>query len=58
MSCSIRYHRPGKPDHAGFLIVANESEFPAHKARLEALGYVVSDNLAARLFAIPAAGKA
>jgi hypothetical protein len=54
MSCSILYHRLGKPEHAGFLIIANESELPAHKARLEALGYVVL-NLAAPLSAIPAA---
>jgi hypothetical protein len=54
MSCSILYHRLGKPEHAGFLIIANESEFPAHKARLEALGYVVL-NPAAPLSAIPAA---
>jgi len=41
MSCSIRYYRPGEREDAGLLILANESEFPIYKARLEASGYVV-----------------
>lgn len=32
---------------AGFLIIANESELPAYKARLEAAGYVVLEAPAA-----------
>ena len=43
MSCSIRYFRPGEREDAGLLIIANESEFAAYKARLEASGYVVLD---------------
>ena len=43
MSCSIRYWRPGARGDAGFLIVTNESELPAYKARLEASGYIVLD---------------
>ncbi len=43
MTCSIRYHRPGKREDAGLLIIANESEFALYKARLEASGYVVLD---------------
>jgi len=45
MTHSIRYWRPGLREDAGLLIIANESEFPAYKARLEASGYVVSDIL-------------
>jgi hypothetical protein len=41
MSCSIRYCRPGEREDAGLLIIADESEFPIYKARLEALGFVV-----------------
>jgi hypothetical protein len=41
MSCSIRYCRPGEHEDAGLLIIADESEFPIYKARLEASGYVV-----------------
>jgi len=44
MTCSIRYYRPGLREDAGLLIIANESEFAAYKARLEASGYVVLDN--------------
>jgi len=44
MTCSIRYWRPGRPEDAG-LIIAKEAEFAAYKARLEAAGYVVLDNL-------------
>jgi hypothetical protein len=43
MSCSIHYRRPGAREDAGFLIVTNESELPAYKARLEASGYIVLD---------------
>ena len=43
MTCSIHYHRPGKREDAGLLIIANESEFALYKARLEASGYVVLD---------------
>jgi len=56
MTCSIRYFRPGPRENAGFLIIANESEFPVYKARLEASGYVVLDNPAKLPLAI-LAGK-
>jgi hypothetical protein len=46
VTCSIRYYWPGRREDAGLLIIANEKEFPAYKARLEASGYVVLDNLA------------
>ncbi len=55
MSYSIRYHRPGKREDAGLLIIANESEFATYKARLEASGYVVLDKPVAPPFAILAA---
>jgi hypothetical protein len=42
MTCSIRYHRPGRPEEAG-LILAKKSEFDAYKVRLEASGCVVVD---------------
>ena len=41
MTCSVRYYRPGR-HAAGLVIIANESEFAAYKARLEASGYVVA----------------
>jgi hypothetical protein len=47
MTCSIRYYRPGRREEAGLLIV-KKAEFAAYKARLEAAGYVVSDDLADR----------
>lgn len=46
MTCSIRYCRPGHPEDAG-LVIAKKTEFAAYKARLEAAGYVVLDNLLA-----------
>jgi hypothetical protein len=52
MTCSIRYHRPGKREDAGLLILANESEYTAYKARLEASGYIVLDRPVAPPFAI------
>ena len=45
MTCSIRYYRRGRREDAGLLIIAKETEFAAYKARLEASGYVVLDNL-------------
>jgi len=54
MTCSIRYHRPGRREDAG-LIIAKKAEFEAYKARLEAAGYVVLDDLVAPLFVAPAA---
>jgi len=54
MTCSIRYHRPGRREDAG-LIIANKAEFEAYKARLEAAGYVVLDDLAAPPLTMPAA---
>jgi hypothetical protein len=47
MTCSIRYYRPGQREEAGLLIV-KKAEFAAYKARLEAAGYVVSDDPADR----------
>jgi len=44
MTCSIRYYRPGRRDDAG-LIIAKKAEFAAYKARLEASGYVVLEDL-------------
>jgi hypothetical protein len=55
MTCTIRYHRPGKLEDAGLLIIANESEFMTYKARLEASGYVVIERPVAPPFAILAA---
>jgi len=55
MTCSIRYHRPGKREDAGLLIIANESEFAIYKARLEASGYIVLDRPVAPPFAVLAA---
>jgi hypothetical protein len=55
MTYSIRYHRPGKREDAGLLIIANESEFAIYKARLEASGYVVVDRPVAPPFPILAA---
>ena len=52
MTCSIRYHRPGRREDAGLLIIANESEYAIYKARLEASGYVVLDRPVAPPFAI------
>ena len=52
MSYSIRYYRLGQCEDAGLLIVANESELPAYRARLEASGYVVLDNPATSPFTI------
>jgi len=52
MTCSIRYWRPGLGEPAGFLIVANESELPAYRARLEAAGYVVLEAPAAPPLAV------
>ena len=52
MTCSIRYHRPGKREDAGLLILANEDEYAAYKARLEASGYIVLDRPAAPAFGI------
>ena len=43
MTCSIRYYRPDAREDAGFLIIADERELPAYKARLEASGYTVLD---------------
>jgi hypothetical protein len=43
MTCSIRYHRPGRREDAG-LLIAKKTEFAAYKARLEASGYVVLDD--------------
>jgi hypothetical protein len=55
MSCSIHYWRPGAREDAGFLIITNESELPAYKARLEASGYTVIDAPVKRPFeAMPA----
>jgi hypothetical protein len=45
MTCSIRYCRRGRREDSGLLIIARETEFAAYKARLEASGYVVLDNL-------------
>ena len=44
MTCSIRYYRPGRREDAG-LLIAKKTEFAAYKARLEASGYVVLDDL-------------
>ena len=55
MTCSIRYHKPGKREDSGLLIIANESEFGIYKARLEASGYIVLDRPVAPPFAILAA---
>jgi hypothetical protein len=44
MSRSIRYFRQGKDGYAGVLMIP-EMEVATHKARLEASGYVVLDNL-------------
>ena len=52
MTYSIRYFRPEKREDAGLLIIANESEFAIHKARLEASGFVVLDKPVAPPFAI------
>ena len=52
MTCSIRYHRPGKREDAGLLILTNESEYMAYKARLEASGYIVLDRPTAPPLAI------
>ena len=46
MTCSIRYHRLGQNEDSGLLIV-KKTDFAAYKARLEAAGYVVLDNLVA-----------
>ncbi len=51
MNCSIRYHRLGKREDAGLLILANESEYAAYKERLEASGYIL-DRPVAPPFAI------
>ncbi len=51
MTCSIRYYRPGKREDAGLLILANDSEYAAYKARLEASGYIL-DRPVAPPFAI------
>ena len=40
MTYWIRYFRAGRDD-AGVLIIPTEEDFAAHKARLEASGYVV-----------------
>ena len=53
MTCSIRYHRPGKRENAGLLIIANEGEYLAYKARLEASGYIVLDRPVAPLSPMP-----
>lgn len=45
MTCSIRYYRRGRCQHAGLLIIAKETEVAAYRTRLEASGYVVLDNL-------------
>jgi len=52
MTCSIRYFRPGRRDDAG-LIIAKKTEFAAYKARLEASGYVVLEDLLTPPLAIP-----
>ena len=44
LTCSIRYFRPGRPEDAG-LLITKRAEFAAYKARLEAAGYVVMENL-------------
>jgi hypothetical protein len=44
----------GRREDAG-LIIAKKAEFEAYKARLEAAGYVVLDDLAAPPLTIPAA---
>jgi hypothetical protein len=44
MTCCIRYYRPGRRDAAG-LLIAKEAEFAIYKARLEAAGYVVLENI-------------
>jgi len=44
MTCCIRYYRPGRRDDAG-LLIAKEAEFTIYKARLEAAGYVVLENI-------------
>jgi len=44
MTCAIRYYRLGRPEDAG-LLIAKKAEFAAYKARLEAAGYVVLDDL-------------
>jgi len=44
MTCWIRYYRPGRREDAG-LIIAKKAEFAAYKARLEASGYVVLEDL-------------
>jgi hypothetical protein len=44
MTCSIRYYRLGRPEDAGLLIIATESDRAAHVSRLKVLGYVVLDN--------------
>jgi len=52
MTCSIRYYRPGRREDAG-LIIAKKAEFAAYKARLEASGYVVLEDLLTPPLAIP-----
>jgi hypothetical protein len=44
MNCSIRYYRPGRREDAG-LLIATKAEFAIYKARLEAAGYVVLENV-------------
>lgn len=46
MTCSIRYCRPGRPEDTG-LIIVTKTEFAAYKARLEAAGYVILEDLVA-----------
>jgi hypothetical protein len=58
MTCSIRYYRPGTNEDAGLLIIGDERELPAYKARLEASGYTVIDAPVKRPFeAIPAKSR-
>jgi len=45
MTCSIRYFRQGRREEAGLLIIAKETEFADYRARLEASGYIVSENM-------------
>ena len=52
MVCSIRYYRPGEREDAGCLIIANQSEVAAYKARLKASGYVVLETLVTPLPAL------
>ena len=44
MTCCIRYYRPGRRDAAG-LLIAKKAELAIYKARLEAAGYVVLENI-------------